>query len=64
MEKFLGKAGLNVRIVTESKSFGNKRFLLGRDSNLSAIARLGDSGDLKIRDVFAEDDGFYPPGGI
>jgi hypothetical protein len=59
LQKFLGKAGLAVSIVPESKSFGTKRFLLGRDSNLKAIARLGDGGALNIRDVSAEEDGFH-----
>ena len=59
LEKFLAKAGLNVRSVSESKSTSPKRFLLGRDSNLKFIARLAGSGELKIRDVSAQDDGFH-----
>ena len=59
LQKFLGKGGLKIGIVTESKSTGQKRFLLGRESSLKGIKRLGDGGDLKIRDVSAEDDGFH-----
>ncbi|MEI8246207.1 MAG: alpha-glucuronidase family glycosyl hydrolase [Lentisphaerota bacterium] len=59
LQKFLGKGGLNVKTVQESKSVGKKRFLLGRDANLKTIARLGDSGELKIRDVSTDDDGFH-----
>ena len=59
LKTFLGKAGVNVRIVPEPKSTSARRFLLGQDSNLKAITRLGNSGKLKIRDVSAEDDGFH-----
>ena len=59
LKKFFGKAGLDIKIVPESKSTGVKRFLLGRESNLKAIKEYGDSGELKIRDVFPKDDGFH-----
>ena len=59
LRKFLGKGGLKAWIVQESKSNCQTRFLLGRDANLKAITHSGDSGELKIRDVSAEDDGFH-----
>ena len=59
LQKFLGKGGLSVSIVSESKATGKKRLLLGRESNLKAIRDLGDKGDINIRDVSAEDDGFH-----
>jgi hypothetical protein len=59
LQRFLGKAALSIRIVPESRSGGKRRFLLGRDTNQRAIARYCDSGDLGIRDVSAEDDGFH-----
>ena len=59
LQKFLGKGGIAIRIVPESKSAGKKRFLLGRDSNLKAIMHFGDRGDMDIRNVSAEDDGFH-----
>jgi len=59
LKKVFGKAGLNIGIVPESKSTGRKRFLLGRDSTLKAIAHFSDRGDLKIRDVSPQDDGFH-----
>ena len=59
MQKFLGKGGLNVRIVAESKAKGKKEIFLGRDSNFKAIRDLGDKGNVNIRDVSNEDDGFH-----
>ncbi len=59
MQRFLAKASLPARIVKESQATGDKRILLGRESNLKAIRALGDSGELSIRDVSAEDDGFH-----
>ncbi|MBS0632171.1 MAG: hypothetical protein JSS11_09680 [Verrucomicrobia bacterium] len=59
LQKFLGQAGMTVAIVPEGKAVGAKRFLLGRDSDLKAITRLQDHGELKIREVSAEDDGFH-----
>ena len=59
LQKFLFKAGLNIKLVPEAKSAGKKRFLLGRDSNLKAIAQFSGSGKLNLRDVPAEDDGFH-----
>jgi hypothetical protein len=57
--RFLVKGGVSSAIVAESKSKSKKRFLLGRDSNLKSISHFGDSGELKIRSVSAEDDGFH-----
>ena len=59
MQRLLAKASLSVGIVPESKAIGEKRIILGRDSNLKAIRNLGDQGKLNIRDVSAEDDGFH-----
>ncbi|MHB1354477.1 MAG: alpha-glucuronidase family glycosyl hydrolase [Anaerolineae bacterium] len=59
LQKFLGKGSLSTRIVPESKSASKKRLLLGRDINLQAVARYCDSGDLSIRNVSSEDDGFH-----
>lgn len=59
LQKLLGNGCVGVAIVPESKSTGKKRFLLGRDSNLEAITRFCDRGEMKIRDVSAEDDGFH-----
>ena len=59
LQKFLGKGGLSVGIVSESKATGKKRLLLGRESNLKAIRDFGDKGDANIRNVSAEDDGFH-----
>lgn len=58
LQKYLGKAGLSVPIVLESKAAGKKRFILGRESSLKALKRFGDSGALNIRGMAAEDDGF------
>ena len=59
LQAFLKKVGLHIGIVQESKSNAKKRFLLGRDTNLKAIADYCDSGDLQIRGVSSEDDGFH-----
>jgi len=59
MQQFLTKASVSANIVSESESTGDKRILLGRDSNLKAIRELGDTGALDIRDVSPEDDGFH-----
>ncbi len=59
MQRFLAKASLPARIVKESQATGDKRILLGRESNLKAIREFGDSGDINIRDVSAEDDGYH-----
>jgi len=59
LQKFLGKGGVSIRIVPESKSTGMKRFLLGLDSNLNAIKHFGDQGALDIRNVSAENDAFH-----
>lgn len=59
LRTFLRRGGCELRIVPESRATANKRFLLGRDTNLVAVHRLGDRGDLRIRDVSAEDDGFH-----
>jgi hypothetical protein len=59
LQKFLGEADLHVRIVPESNANGQKQFLLGRDTNLRALARFGESGELKLSGVSAEDDGFH-----
>jgi hypothetical protein len=56
---FLGAADLYIKIVPESNSNGKKRFLLGRDANLKALASLGDGGKLKSGAVSPEDDGFH-----
>ena len=59
MKRFLGKASVNVKIVPESKATGKKRIIMGREPNLKAIKKLGDTGEINIRDVSAEDDGFH-----
>ena len=59
LQKFLGKGGLFVGIVSESKATGKKRLLLGRESNLKTIRDLGDKGEINIRNVSTEDDGFH-----
>jgi len=59
MQRFLAKAPVTALIVKESEAAGDKRFLLGRDASLKAISALGDSKDIDIREVSAEDDGFH-----
>lgn len=59
LKKFLGKAEVSAAIVPESKSTGIKRFFLGRVSRLKAIKSFEDKGDISIRNVSAEDDGFH-----
>src|SRR5579862_2306646 len=59
LQKFLAEADLHLRIVPESEANGKKRLLLGRDADLKALTRLGDSEELKIRAISAEDDGFH-----
>jgi len=59
LQRFLEKAAIPAAIVTESQSKGKKRFLLGRESGLKAIEELGDAGELRVRDISAEDDGFH-----
>jgi len=59
MQRFLAKASLSVAIVTESQAAGDKRIFLGQESDLAALKALGDSKDINIRDVSAEDDGFH-----
>ncbi|HBP38542.1 MAG TPA: hypothetical protein DD640_07350, partial [Clostridiales bacterium] len=59
LKRFLGKADLSVRIVPESQAAGTNRFLLGRESNLNSLKKLGDAGKIRIRDVAPEDDGFH-----
>ncbi len=59
MQRFLAKASIKASIVKESEATGEKQFLLGRDANLTAIRVLGDKGDIRIRDVSPEDDGFH-----
>ncbi len=58
LQKFLGKGGLTIRIVSESKSTGKKRFLLGQEPALKAITRFGDCGGLKIGGAAESGDGF------
>jgi len=59
MQQFLTKASVSAHIVSESASTGDKRILLGQESNLKIIRELGDTGALDIREVSAEDDGFH-----
>ena len=59
LQKFLRRGGVEVGIVMEARAAGGRRFLLGRESSVQAVRRLGDKGDMKIRDVSAADDGFH-----
>jgi len=59
MQRLLGRAGLIIPIVAESKSTGDQRILLGRETNLEAIRLLGDKGEVDIRGVSPDDDGFH-----
>ncbi len=59
LQRFLHKGGLAIRIVSESRSSGNRRFLLGRESNLKPLAGWGDRGQLELRNVSSEADGFH-----
>lgn len=59
LRSFFNKFGLDIEIVTESQSKGEKRFFLGRKSNLEFIKQLEVGGELKISDVLSEDDGFH-----
>ncbi len=59
LKRFLGKAGLEIPIVSELKSSGAKRFLLGQESSLKSLKEYGDKGELDIRGVPPEDDGFH-----
>jgi len=59
LQRFLAKASLPLGIVTESQFTGDRRILLGRESNLKAIQDFGDRGDIDIRSVSADDDGFH-----
>jgi len=59
MQQFLAKATLQASIVTESQARSEKRILLGRESKLNAIKEYEDQGEIDIRGVSAEDDGFH-----
>ena len=59
MQRLFENAAIPVSIVTESQSEAGKRIILGRESNLRAVKELGGAGEVSIRDVAAEDDGFH-----
>jgi hypothetical protein len=59
MRKFLEKGGIRIIIVSESRASSQKKFLLGRETDLEAIHRYSNTGELTIHDVSPEDDGFH-----
>jgi len=59
LQTFLRRSGYDLQIVSESRATARKRFLLGRESSFGEVRRMGDRGELRIRDVSAEDDGFH-----
>jgi len=59
MQRYLAKASVQASIVAESQASGAKRILLGRESNLEALRQFEDKGELDIRNVSEEDDGFH-----
>lgn len=58
LQGFLGKGGLTIRIVSESKSTGKKRLLLGQEPTLKPITHFGDCRELKICGTAEAGDGF------
>ena len=59
LQRLLQMADVESKIVMSSASAGCARILLGRDAHHALITRMGDAGEIDIRDVAAEDDGFH-----
>lgn len=59
MQQFLARGSLSARIVPESQTTAEKRIILGRASSLGTIRNLENKGEVTIRSVAAEDDGFH-----
>lgn len=59
LQRFLATASLRIAITAESKATGKQRIYLGRDANLRIVKQLGERGELCIRSVSSEDDGFH-----
>lgn len=59
MQRLLSQGGVQAAIVTESTSMRGQKILLGRDTNVRAIKAHGDTGEICIRDVPVEEDGYH-----